>query len=93
VLLLAGCGGTKAPKLARADAAPLITLAHQIAHESGRTRERDIHRLQRRVIGLVNSGGVPPKLQEPLTSAANALTLDPSRRARDLEDWLKQNSG
>ena len=92
MLLLAGCGGTNAPKLARADAAPLIALAHQIAHENGRGRAGDIQRLQRRVIALVNAGGVPPKLQEPLTSAANALTLDPSRRARDLETWLEQNS-
>jgi hypothetical protein len=92
VLLLAGCGGTSAPKLDRADAAPLIALAHRIAHEGGRGRARDIPRLQRRVIALVNSGRVPAKLQEPLTSAVNGLMLDPRRRARDLEDWLKQTS-
>ena len=93
MLLLAGCGGTSAPKLDRVDAAPLIALAHQIAQEGGRGRARDIPRLQRRVIALVNSGRVPATLQEPLTSAANALGLDPPRRARNLEDWLNQNSG
>jgi hypothetical protein len=44
------------------------------------------------VIALINSGRVPGELQEPLSSAANALAVNPSRRARTLEDWLRKNS-
>jgi len=91
VLLLAGCGGTSTPRLDHADAAPLIALAHRIANEDGRGRARDVPRLQRRVIALINAGRVPARLQEPLSSAANALAVAPSR-ARVLEDWLRQNS-
>jgi hypothetical protein len=93
VLLVAGCGGKSTPKLDRAEAAPLIVLAHRIAHEGGGGRARDIPRLQRRVIALINSGRVPGELQEPLSSAANALAVNPSRRARDLEEWLRKYSG
>ena len=92
VLLLAGCGGKPAPKLDHADAAPLIALAGRIAHEEGRGRTRDISTLQQRVIALINSGRVPAKLQEPLSSAANALVLNPPEKARDLEEWLTKNS-
>jgi hypothetical protein len=92
VLLFAGCGGKSAPKLDRADAAPLIALARRIAHEGSGGRARDIPRLQRRVISLINSGRVPGELQEPLSSAANALAVNPSRRARALETWLWESS-
>ena len=92
VLLLAGCGGKSTPKLDRADAAPLIALAHQIAHEGSGGRARDIPKLQRRLIALINSGRVPGELQEPLSSAANALAVNPSRRARALEELLRMSS-
>jgi hypothetical protein len=45
------------------------------------------------VIALINNGRVPGELQEPLASAANALAVNPSRRARDLEEWLRKYSG
>jgi hypothetical protein len=58
------------------------------------------------VIVLINTGDVPVKLQEPLSSAANAIVelaprctpkLGPaanaSSRARTLEAWLKRYSG
>jgi hypothetical protein len=93
-LLAAGCGGKSAPRLDHADAVPLIALAHRIAHEDSRRQARDIPRFQRRVIALINTGRVPAQLQEPLSSAANALAeaSTPSRRARTLEEWLKQYS-
>jgi hypothetical protein len=93
-LLVVGCGGKSVPKLAHADAAPLIALAHRIAHEGNRGQARDIPRLQSRVIALINTGRVPADLQEPLSSAANGLveTSSPARNARDLEAWLKQYS-
>jgi hypothetical protein len=70
----------------------LIALAHRIAHEGGGARARDIPRLQGRVIALINGGRVPGALQEPLSSAANALAVNPSRRAGALEEWLRENS-
>ena len=91
-MALAGCGGAGAPKLAHADAAPLIALAHRIATEDGRSRARDIPRLRERVIALINAGRVPAKLQEPLASDVNALALDPSAQASKLEAWLERNS-
>jgi hypothetical protein len=104
VLALAGCGGSTAPKLARGDASPLIALAHRVAHEGTCGQSRDIPKLQRRVIALINSGRIPAALQEPLSSAANALAEvrpactgrpepAPSRRALRLERWLRENSG
>jgi hypothetical protein len=103
---LAGCGGTSAPKLAHADAAPLIAFSHRVAHEGTCGQARDIPRLQQRVIVLINTGRVPAKLQEPFSGAANALAEarprctpmlgpapNPSRRARTLEEWLRENSG
>ena len=89
---LAGCGGDSPPKLDHGDAAPLIALAHRIAHEGSRGQTRDIPRLQQRVIALINAGRVPAKLQERLAGDANALALDPSPRASKLEEWLKRYS-
>lgn len=70
---LAGCGGDGGPRLERADAAPLVALAHRIPHESACAQARDIAALRTRVTALVNAGRVPAKLQESLSSGVNAL--------------------
>jgi len=75
LLLLAGCGGgSDAPKLAHGDAAPLIDLAARIAREGSCAQARDIPRLSRAAIALVNSHRVPAALQEPLVSGVNDLS-------------------
>jgi hypothetical protein len=92
--LAAGCGSSGGgPKLGHADGVALAALAHRIAGEPRSAQPRDISRLQARAIALVNSGRVPPELQEPLLSAVNALSERPPHGARDLEAWLKKNSG
>ena len=73
VLALAACGGGDSPKLARADAAGLLSLAHRIAGEGACGQARDIPRLRARAIALVNARRVPAALQEPLMSAVGAL--------------------
>jgi hypothetical protein len=76
-LALAGCGGgggaERGPRLGRADAAPLILLAHRIAHEGACAQGRDIRRLTAGAIALVNARRVPGELAEPLMSGVNAL--------------------
>jgi len=71
-VLLAGCGGD-APHLRRADAAPLLALAHRIPGESACAQARDIRALAATRTRLVNAGRVPAELLEPLSSAVNAL--------------------
>jgi hypothetical protein len=70
--LLAGCGG-EGPKLAGADAAPLVALAHRVPRDSPCAQARDIRTLQRRATALVNARRVPVELQEPLMSGVAAL--------------------
>jgi hypothetical protein len=72
--VLAGCGGsTSPPTLSKIDAAPLIALAGRIAGEDKCGQARDIPRLTRQTIALVNSGRVPAGLQEQLVSGVNDL--------------------
>ena len=71
--MLAGCGGDGGPRLERADAAPLVALAHRIPHEGACAQARDIGALRTRVTALVNAGRVPSELQETLSSGVNAL--------------------
>jgi len=71
-VLLAGCGSS-GPHMARQDAAPLITLADQIAREGPCAQARDIRALAARRVALVNAHRVPPALQESLSSGVNAL--------------------
>jgi hypothetical protein len=71
-VLLAGCGGA-GPRLARQDAAPLITLADRIAREGPCAQARDIQALDNARIALVNGHRVPQALQESLSSGVNAL--------------------
>ena len=68
---LAGCGGTSQPKLAHADAAPLIVLAGRVA-AGGSCGSIPI--IGRRTIALVNRHRVPEALQEPLLSGVNDLS-------------------
>ena len=73
-LALAGCGGGRhVPLLAHDDARGLISLAHRIAGEGACAQARDIPRLRRRAIVLVNAHRVPPALQDTLLSGVNAL--------------------
>jgi hypothetical protein len=96
--LLAGCGGSNGPHLARADAAPLISLSHRIAREGPFAQARDIRALQSRALRLVNGRRVPGVLQETFLSDVNALAEPvPHRatraaRARSLEHWLQTYS-
>ena len=94
--LAAGCGSNGGPKLAHADGAALISLAHRIATEGPNGRARDIPRLRDRTIELINARKVPAKLQEPLLSKVNALgvapTATPAQQARELERWLRRYS-
>ena len=72
--MLAGCGGSSSPpRLAGADAAPLIALAGKIAGEDECGQAHDIPLLTRKTIALVNSGRVPAGLQEQLVSGVNDL--------------------
>jgi hypothetical protein len=74
---LAGCGGGSGdagPRLARADAAPLIALAHRIGHEGACAQARDIRALARRANRLVASRRVPGALAAPLDAGVRALT-------------------
>jgi hypothetical protein len=59
--------------MARRNAAPLIELADKISREAPCAQARDIRALGKRMIALVNARRVPPALQEPLSSAVNAL--------------------
>lgn len=72
------CGTQKAapPALSRADAQPLAALAQQIAAEGPCAQRRDIARLQRQAISLVDSRRVPAELQDPLISGVNALAAE-----------------
>jgi hypothetical protein len=72
-VLLAGCGGTPQPRLARADADRLIALVHRIAVEGACAQVHDIPKLRAQAVALVNERRVPTELQEQLVSAVNAL--------------------
>jgi hypothetical protein len=74
LLVVAGCGGQSPPRLAHADAAPLIALAARIAGERPCAQARDIPRLSARTIALVNAHRVPAALQEPLLAGVNDLS-------------------
>jgi len=71
--LLAGCGDGGGPHMARADAAPLIALSHRISREGPCAQARDITKLGRQAITLVNAHRVPSSLAESLVSGVNAL--------------------
>jgi hypothetical protein len=72
-VVLAGCGGSGGPHLARQDAAPLITLADRISREAPCAQARDIRALSALRTKLVNEHKVPSALQDPLSSGVNAL--------------------
>ena len=77
--MLAGCGGKAQPQLAHADAGPLIALADRIAGEGSCGEARDIPRLGRRAIALIDAHRVPPELQEPFLSGVNDLVAQAPR--------------
>jgi hypothetical protein len=72
-VVLAGCGDSVGPHLARQDAAPLITLADRISREAPCAQARDIRALSALRTTLVNERKIPSALQEPLSSGVNAL--------------------
>ena len=85
VLALAGCGGVPKPKLP-------ADLARQ--WRAAAIECRSPAKLRADVIAAINRHRVPDALQEPLTSKVNALasgTCSP-RRARELAEWLAENS-
>jgi hypothetical protein len=61
------------PRLERADAAQLVSLAHRIPGEGACAQARDIRLIRDRAKALVNAGRVPQELLEPLMSAVGAL--------------------
>jgi len=71
-VLLAGCGGGP-PQMARADAAPLIVLAHRIPGEAPCAQARDIRSLEAKAAALVNAQRIPARLQGPLVSGVHLL--------------------
>jgi hypothetical protein len=71
-LATAGCG-SHTDRLARADVAPLIALAHQIAGESACAQKRDLVTVRARAIALVNRDAVPSDLQEQFLAGVNDL--------------------
>ena len=81
-VVAAGCGGAATPRLAGADARPLIALARRIGGEGACAQARDIRRLQSLAVGLVNSGRVPAVLQESFLSGVNALAAEAPRCAQ-----------
>ena len=73
-LAAAGCGSNGgAPRLARADVAPLIRLADRISHEGPCAQARDIRDLDRQRTALVSSHRVPTALASALSSGVDAL--------------------
>ena len=72
--VLSGCGATTAPRLARADAAPLLVLAHRIAVEKRCAQARDIRTLQQRAAQLVAANRVPGALEPALLAGVRGLT-------------------
>ena len=72
-----GCGGHSAgPRLARADAAPLIALADRIAHEGPCAQARDIRALSTRRFALVNAHRIPDQLAASLSAGVQALVVE-----------------
>ena len=75
-VLLAGCGGSGGPHMARDDVAPLIRLADRISREGPCAQARDIRALSARRVDLVNAHRIPRALAEPLSSGVNALVAE-----------------
>jgi hypothetical protein len=76
---LAGCGGggSPAPALRKADAQRLIALSKQVETAGTACRRQGaIARVRSAASQLIDSGRVPPELQEPLSSGVNALVAD-----------------
>jgi len=85
VLALAACGGAPKPRLP-------ADLAREWRADAVGCRNPAM--LRASVIAAINRHRVPDALLEPLTSKVNAIasgTCDP-RRARELADWLAENS-
>jgi hypothetical protein len=72
-IIAAGCGESSQPHLARADVAPLIALADQIAREPACAQRRDLAALQTQATALINHHAVPARLQEAFFSGVNDL--------------------
>jgi hypothetical protein len=72
--VLSGCGASTAPpRVARADAAPLLVLSHRIVGETACAQARDIRTLQRRALRLADANRIPPPLEPTLLAGVRAL--------------------
>jgi len=72
--LAAGCGSDGgAPRMSRADVAPLIRLADRISHEGPCAQARDIHLLNREHAVLVGARRIPRQLAGSLSAGVDAL--------------------
>ncbi len=71
--VLSGCGASNAPRLARADAAPLLVLSRRIAIEKPCAQARDIRTLRQRAATLVAANRIPAALQPTLLAGVRAL--------------------
>lgn len=76
---LAACGGGSPPPpaLRKADAQHLIALSKRVeAAGTSCARQRAIAQVRSAASQLIDSGRVPPELQETLSSGVNALVAD-----------------
>jgi hypothetical protein len=62
--------------MARVDAAPLIALTHQISREGSCAQARDIAKLKRAALTLVDAHRVPSSLADSFMSGVNALIAE-----------------
>jgi hypothetical protein len=105
VLLAAGCGGEPSlpSKLAEQLSASSDSVAADLEARDFCAARDTVLTLQSRTIAAVNSGRVPPDLQEELLGSVSALletiSCTPPRadaRSREdaeaLADWLRENS-
>jgi hypothetical protein len=79
-LALAGCGGEEQPQLEKRLAQPLAAQADRVAaaldEGDSCAAARAAAKLQQQTIAAVNTGDVPPALQEELTSAVNRVASE-----------------
>ena len=97
LVALAGCGAGK-PRLEGPNGPLWRSAAGLIANTSCARGRESAGELRASVIQAINDRQVPQELQEPLLSKVNEVASWSScregrRRARDLEQWLEENSG
>jgi hypothetical protein len=107
-LVVAGCGGSDAARLPSSYAGPAVEQADRIGRLLDGRRQCAASslavRLQGRTIDAINTGSIPPPLQEDLLGRVNLLVAsipcgamdrqvrDPAELARALADWLRDHA-